>query len=139
MSVDRVLSSPNSHARSRPRGRPFEKGNGGRRPGSKNKTTLVVQALANGEAPELLLRARELAKAGNIPMLKLFVERLLPKERPVQIDLPKLDLANDAVDALGTIIHAVGTGQITPNEASALSNLVAQYARAVNVAISSCG
>jgi hypothetical protein len=118
----------------RPRGRPFQEGNGGRRLGSKNKTTLVAEALARGQAPELVLKAIELAKAGNIPMLKLFVQPLLPKERAVQIDLPLLDQANDAVDTLGAIIHAVGTGQITPNEASALSTLVAQYARAINVA-----
>jgi hypothetical protein len=118
----------------RPRGRPFQKGNGGRSPGSKNKTTLVAQALAHGQATELVQTAVELAKAGNIPMLKMFVAPLLPKERTVQVDLPTLDQANDAVDALGAIIHAVGSGQITPHEASELSNLVAQYARAINVA-----
>jgi hypothetical protein len=118
----------------RPRGRPFQKGNGGRRPGSKNKTTLVAQALAPGQPGELVQKAFELALAGNIPMLKVFVPRMLPKERAVHIDLPRLDQANDAVDVLAAIVRAVATGQITPGEGSALANLVGQYARAINVA-----
>jgi hypothetical protein len=67
-------------------------------------------------------------------MLKVFVPRMLPKERAVLLDLPKLDQANDAVDVFAAIVQAVATGQITPNEGSALANLVAQYARAINVA-----
>ena len=118
----------------RPRGRPFPKGNGGRRPGSKNKTTLVVQALAPGQPGEILRTAAELARAGDISMLKVFVPRFLPKERTVQIDLPRMEQANDAVDVLAAIVQAVATGQITPNEGSALANLVGQYARAINVA-----
>jgi hypothetical protein len=116
------------------RGRPFQKGNGGRRPGSKNKATLVAQALAPGQADELIRKAFELAIAGNIPLLKLFIARLLPKERAVHIDLPDLDESNNTVDAFATIIQAVASCQISPNEAAALSNVVAQYARATDVA-----
>ena len=39
------------------RGRPFEKGNGGRRPGSRNRTTLVAEALLKGEEVELVRKA----------------------------------------------------------------------------------
>ena len=118
----------------RPRGRPFPKGNGGRRPGSKNKTTLVVQALAPGQPGEILRTAAELARAGDISMLKVFVPRFLPKERTVQIDLPRMEQANDAVDVLAAIVQAVAAGQITPSEGLTLANLVGQYARAINVA-----
>jgi hypothetical protein len=51
------------------RGRPFEKGNGGRRPGSKNRTTIVAEALLEGEEVELVQKAIELAKAGDTQML----------------------------------------------------------------------
>ena len=116
----------------RPRGRPFPKGNGGRRPGSKNKATLVMQALASGQPGAILQKAAELARAGDITLLKMFASRFLPKERTVQIDLPRMDQANDAVDVLAAILQAVATGQITPNEGSALANLVGQYVRALN-------
>jgi hypothetical protein len=67
-------------------------------------------------------------------MLKVFVPRFLPKERTVQIDLPRMEQASDAVDRLATIVQAVAAGQITPSEGLTLANLVGQYARAINVA-----
>src|SRR5262245_56222438 len=99
------------------RGRPFAAGNPGRKPGSKNKTTLIAEAFLNGEAEELLRKAIELAKAGDVPMMKFLLERLLPKQRSVLIDLPPLERAGDAIDALAAIVEAVGTGRITPSEA----------------------
>ena len=117
-----------------PRGRPFEKGNGGRRPGSKNRTTVVAEALLKGEEVELVQKAIELAKAGDTQMLKFLLDRILPKERSVHVDLPVMDRSFDAVDALGAVIDAVGAGQIAPSEAAALASLVAAYARTINVA-----
>ena len=64
-----------------PRGRPFANGNPGRKPGSKNRTTLVAAALLEGEAEELVRKAIELAKAGDVAMLKFLLERILPRER----------------------------------------------------------
>jgi hypothetical protein len=45
----------------RPRGRPFAKGNGGRRPGSRNRSTLVAEALLRDEEAELVRKGIELA------------------------------------------------------------------------------
>ena len=83
---------------------------------------------------ELVRTAVEVAKAGDVPMLKFLLDRILPKARSVLIDLPRMDHASDAVDALAAIIEAVGTGRIAPNEASALASLVEAYARTINVA-----
>jgi len=118
----------------RRRGRPFQKGNAGRRPGSRNRTTVVAEALLRDEEMELVRKAIEVAKAGDVPMLKFLLDRILPKERPVRVDLPPIDHASDAVDAVGAIIDAVATGQIAPGEASAVASLVAAYARIINVA-----
>jgi hypothetical protein len=118
---------------SRARGRPFEKGNGGRRPGSKNQTTIVAEALLKGEEVELVQKAIELAKAGDTQMLKFLLDRILPKERSVRVDLPAMDRSSDAVDVLAAV-DAVGAGQIAPSEAAALTNLVAAYARILAVA-----
>jgi hypothetical protein len=116
------------------RGRPFHAGNPGRKPGSKNRTTLVAEALLKDEETALVRKAIELAKAGDVQMLKFLLDRILPKERPVVVELPPMDRAYDAVDALATIIDAVGTGRIAPSEGSALASLVDAYARAINVA-----
>jgi hypothetical protein len=117
-----------------PRGRPFAKGNPGRKPGSKNKTTLIGQELLKEAEEDLLRKAIEMAKAGDAPMLKFLLDRILPKERSIQVELPKLLLASDAVDALGAIVEAIGTGQITPHEGASLATLVASYAQTIHVA-----
>ena len=57
------------------RGRPFAPGNAGRKPGSKNGTTLVASALLEGEAEELVRKAVELAKAGDVAMLKFLLDQ----------------------------------------------------------------
>jgi len=125
-------SGPNPERHSRARGRPFEKGNGGRRPGSRNRTTLVAEALLKGEEIELVRKAIEVAKAGDTQMLKFLLDRILPKERSVQVELPTMDRSSDAVDVLATIIDAVGSGQIAPSEAAAMTSLVAARARIMN-------
>ncbi len=43
-------------------GRPFAKGNPGRRRGSKNRTTLIAASLLEGEADEIVRKGLELAK-----------------------------------------------------------------------------
>jgi hypothetical protein len=116
------------------RGRPFSKGNPGRTPGFKNRTTIVAEALLKREEDELIRKAIELAKAGDGPLLKFLLDRLLPRERSVQFDLPSINSAADAVDALQAIIAGVGNGQIAPNEAASLASLVAASARTINVA-----
>jgi hypothetical protein len=126
-------SAHNPQPQSRARGRPFEKGNGGRRPGSKNRTTQVAEALLKGEELDLVRKAIELAKAGDTQMLKFLLDRILPRERSVRIDLPVMERADDAVDAMGAIINAVGSGEIAPNEGAQMATLVMAYARAINV------
>jgi hypothetical protein len=116
----------------RRRGRPFNTGNPGRRPGSKNRTTVVSEALLRGEATELVRKAIELAKGGNVPMLKVLVERILPKERSIEIDLPTINSSAEAAGALGSIIDAVATGRITPSEPAAVASFVTSYAQTLN-------
>jgi hypothetical protein len=128
------VSNREPNLRSSVRGRPFEKGNGGRRPGSKNRTTLVAEALLEGEGVDLMRKAIELAKAGDIQMLKFLLDRILPKERPVHVDLPAMIQSADAIDALAVVVEAVGAGRIAPSEAAALASLVGAYARVMDVA-----
>jgi hypothetical protein len=116
------------------RGRPFTNGNSGRKPGSRNRTTLVAAALLDGEAEELVRKAVELAKAGDVGMLKFLLGRVLPRERLIKLDLPRMDFADDAVEALSIITHAVAQGTITPGEGAALATLINSYARAIDVA-----
>jgi len=115
------------------RGRPFADGNAGRPRGSKNRKTLVAQALLAGEQTELVRKAIELAKAGDVQMLKFLLDRLLPKERLIKIDIPPLDFADEAIEGMAAINCAIAEGQITPSEGAALSQMVSGYSRAIEV------
>jgi hypothetical protein len=116
------------------RGRPFAKGNGGRPPGSKNRTTVIAQALLAGEEQELVRKGIELAKAGDVQMLKFLLDRLLPKERLVKVDIPPLNSADNAIDGMAAITDAMADGQITPNEGAAFSNMISGYSYSLQVA-----
>lgn len=117
-----------------PRGRPFANGNPGRKPGSKNRTTLVAAALLEGEAEELVRKAVELAKAGDVAMLKFLLDRILPRERLIKLDLPRMEFADDAVKAIGAIVRDVSKGKMTPSECAAVATLINSYTRAIDMA-----
>jgi hypothetical protein len=123
-----------ANGRRSPRGRPFAKGNPGRPSGSKNKTTLIAASLLEDEAEELIRTAIELAKAGDKDMLKFLLGRVLPKERAIRLDLPSVDSAAEAVDALASVTAAVSTGEITPSEGAALGSLIGSCSRTIDVA-----
>jgi hypothetical protein len=119
---------------SRTRGRPFSVGNPGRKPGSKNHATLIAAALLQDEARDLVRKGIELAKAGNVAMLKLFLPRILPRDRTITLDLPDMNFADDGVAALGLIMRQVSEGTITPSEGAALATVVQSYSRAIDIA-----
>ena len=116
----------------RPRGRPFAKGNGGRKPGSRNRASLLADALLEDEQDELIRKGIERAKAGDPVMLKFFLDRILPKERPVKIALPPIETRRDLTAAYAAIVQAVGAGELAPGEGSAVATLVASIARNID-------
>jgi hypothetical protein len=115
------------------RGRPFAKGNPGRKVGSRNTSTLVAEALLKDEKEALFRKAIELAKGGDQQMLKFFLDRLLPRDRYVEIELPEMDMPEDSLKALSIIARAICEGKITPNEATTLSTLIETFSRAIEV------
>jgi hypothetical protein len=129
--MDRSINAPRVPAI---RGRPFGHGNPGRKPGSKNRTTLVAAALLHGEAEQLLRKAVDLAMGGNLVMLKFLLGRMLPRERLIELDLPRMDFADDAVEALGCIMRAVSEGKISPSEGAALAGVINSYSHAIDMA-----
>lgn len=98
----------------------------GRPPGSRNKGLLVLEALIDGAADEVVQSVIDRAKKGDIAAARLILERLIPpcKDRPVQIDLSALDNAAGVLKASEKIIAAVATGQINPSEGHAMQGLL---------------
>jgi hypothetical protein len=111
--------------------RPGESGNPAGRPkGSRNKVTLAVESLLEGQAETLTQRAIERAMEGDATALRICLDRVLPprRERPVPFDLPIVREAADCRDALAAVIRAVADGELTPSEATTLAKLIADFA-----------
>jgi hypothetical protein len=123
----------------RKQGGRFQKGKsgnpGGRPPGSRNKTTLAVDALLDGEAETLTRKAIEKAKDGDMAALRLCLDRIAPirKDRPVTFSFPPLASAADAAKASTALLAAVSAGEITPSEAAEIGRLLETYVRTLEI------
>ena len=101
----------------------FQPGNPGRPLGARNKATLAVLALLEGEAEALTRKAIELAKGGDTVALKLVLDRLLPKGRAIRLDLPMRTL-EDLVRSSETMRRALAQGALALDEVTVLTNLL---------------
>jgi hypothetical protein len=123
----------------RKQGGRFQKGKSGnpsgRPPGSRNKTTLAVDALLDGEAETLTRKAIEKAKDGDIAALRLCLDRIAPvrKDRPVTFSFPLVASAADAAKASVALLAAVSAGEITPSEAVEIGRLLETYVRTLEI------
>ena len=119
------------------RGKPFEKGRSGnpygRPEGSRNKATILAQALFDGQAEELIQKCIQMALEGDSTAMRLCIERLVPprKDRPVNLDLPKMECVEDTVNAMAVISSGVADGELTPSEGQVLSGMVENYRKAI--------
>ena len=117
------------NSRAGTRGKPFERGNPGRVPGSRNRATIAAAALLDGDAEALTRKAIELGLEGDTVALRLCLERLVPprKDSPITINLPPITSASDVVAASAAVLDAVGTGEISPDEAGRVMTLLTAH------------
>lgn len=117
------------------RGRPFAKGHSGnpagRPKGSRNQATLAAQEVFDGEVLAVSRKAIELALEGNQAALRLCLERMLPprRERAIRIDIPSLETAGDAREAMRGLISGIADGGITLGEGRELAKLIDLYVK----------
>lgn len=116
--------------------KPGKSGNPKGRPkGSRNKTTMAVQALLDGESEALTRVVIEKALDGDSVALRLCLERICPapKDRAIPSDAIKLPpLKNNNLDAISAkIVRAVAAGKITPAEGQSLAALLEAHRRMV--------
>src|SRR5262245_53976670 len=108
----------NSEATKRGLGGRFLPGNTagrGRPKGSLNKTTLMVEALLDGQARELTQALIRRAMAGYGVPLKLVFDRLAPVRngRHIELKLPPIGTLEDIVLAQAAIIQGVAAGDLS--------------------------
>ena len=114
-----------------PIGRPFEKGNhfgAGRPKGSRNKTSMLLQALLEEHSPAILLEGMELAKKGNPRMIQSFLPYILPSRRELPIETKPLPMG-DALELSKSsekLMERTTSGEISLSDSSALAALMEQ-------------
>jgi hypothetical protein len=118
------------------RGKPFERGNNagkGRPSGSRNKTTLAVDRLLDGQAEAITQKCVALALDGDRTALRLAMERIAPlrKGRPVTFALPPIKNAEGLTAAIGAVAEAMSRGEVSPDEASAIASVLDLKRRAI--------
>ena len=116
---------------------PGRSGNPGGRPkGSRNRSTLVLEAIFEGEAEALSRRAIAMALDGDGPAMKLCLDRLLSprRDRSISFDLPTIESAADLPKATEAMLRAVASGEITPSEAADIGKAVSAHIEAITAA-----
>jgi hypothetical protein len=132
--IERIRpSSESSLSQSRVRGRPFEHGNPGRPPGSKNKLTRLLEELVENEGETLTRKHIELAKGGNVRCLQYLLDRLIPQRpgRALELQLPTIKSVHDIAPAIAAITNELNNGNLTLEEASHLTGLLERYGRVI--------
>ena len=119
-------------------GRPFIKGlsgnPAGKRPGTRNRATMIAEEMLDCEARPLLRQAIDDAKGGDGVMLRFCVGRIIGprRERPVRFDLPPIKSAADLSAAMQAVTSAVAQGELTTGEAWEISQIIDTFIRAID-------
>lgn len=117
------------------RGKPFEKGASGnpngRPKGSRNKATLAMQELLDDEAEEITRIVINRAKKGDMTAIKLVMERICPPRRdmPVHFQIGSITALADLIPAIDKLLQAISAGEISPQDAQIVSELIEQQRR----------
>jgi hypothetical protein len=131
--IERVRLNRVEEPKKNIRGRPFQPGNPGRPPGSKNKTTRLVEQLLDNEAERIGRTLVEKALAGDARCLVSCLDRLSPRRhgRPIDFELPAIRDVHDVVAAMAAISTGVNDGVLTAEEAGQLAHFIEIYVKAV--------
>ena len=131
-----MTASKNDPKKRKAPGRPFEPGHPGgpgRPAGSRNKASLILDQIAEGDAEAVLEKQLELARGGDQRAAEIVLSRVWPvrKGRTVNLSIPPLKSAPDIVAALGAVADAVAGGEITPDEGQAVASVLEVKRKAI--------
>ena len=115
----------------------FTEGNSGKPKGSRNKATIAIESLLEGQAEELTQTAISKALDGDSMALRLCMDRIapIPKDNTISFPLPHMENANDASKAAGSVLKAVSIGEITPIEGSRVMGLIDSFRRTLELTV----
>tara|TARA_R110002110_G_scaffold301156_1_gene515221 strand:- start:183302 stop:183724 length:423 start_codon:yes stop_codon:yes gene_type:complete len=115
--------------------KPGESGNpDGRPPGSKNKSTLLLERLGD-DIDALLNATKRKAMKGDMQAMKILLDRALPVRRPTlpTISVPGLQEAMTLTEKGQAVLNAIGNSEIPPDVGASLLNALGNVSRLVEV------
>lgn len=116
---------------------PGQSGNPAGKPkGARHKATQLAEALINGQAQEIVQTVVAQALAGDGPLLRALLDRLVPprKDGPVKFKLPDMSDVSAMPVVTAALLAATAEGRLTPTEAEGVSKLVEAHRKAVETA-----
>ena len=107
----------------------FSAGNSGRPEVQRNKATIAIESVLQGQTEINPNSDCYNALAGDTVALRLCVERIAPdpKDQLVAFSRPKLKNTLDASEAAGSVLTAVSQGELTLIEAARVMGLIESY------------
>lgn len=105
----------------------------GKPKGTRNKSSLAAEDLLEGSLDRICRRIEEEALSGNMQAAKMILDRFLPvrKDRVIKVDFPQINSQEDILNAIGSVVNAVGRGEISPSEGESLSRTIELYSKAL--------
>jgi hypothetical protein len=104
----------------------------GRPRGAGNRITADLREVLESEGVAVVSKAVEMAKAGDRLMLRLVVDKLLPRAgREASGDIPELGRAGDVVAGVAAIIKATSEGRMDLDQAKAFAAMLELERRAI--------
>jgi hypothetical protein len=116
---------------------PGQSGNpAGKAPGTRNRASLLREALRDGEDAGVARIIIDKALAGNSVMARFVIGLLIPRarDRAIEIDLPDCATAEGVLAASSATIQAMASGEITPEEALSVTRLLEFRLKAIAAA-----
>jgi hypothetical protein len=113
----------------------FSNGNVGKTKGTRNKKTLAIESLLEGQAEALTQTAISKALEGDGLALRLCMKRIAPAPKDNSVSFPLLEMkdAMDASKAASSILTAVSEVELTPIEGIRVMGLIDSYKRTLEL------
>lgn len=122
-------------ARGRGPGRPFQPGQSGnpagRPPGSKNRFSAAFHEVVGAQFENLLRVALEQALAGDLRAVKLLLSHMPLEREQIELELPQITSMKDIVAANEAVFTAISQGQLSPESAKLIGELIAAQMEAI--------